>query len=265
MKVLASMFVRYYEDDNGLLNSEIFKRWETYTSSFEENKITFKEIVDFSGTVKLIIGHGGNYRNPFYVRKNDTEDEITITTTFNLADELHFLIKEMLRAGKQISLASYERMRVVFDIEKYDRGKNGTDYIKDYTSWFLNILMSPNYTCRFTIPCNEKYKKLAVTGKKSFVPAEQTFSFLINDFPVGMKMNVMVSPYIVERDGYIAKKLKLDSIEEVINFTYKNRLIQNVSKKEITELFNNFIEETKDAVLAANNKINGMIGNLERS
>ena len=265
MKVLASMFVRYYEDDNGLLNSEIFKRWETYTSSFEENKITFKEIVDFSGTVKLIIGHGGNYRNPFYVRKNDTEDEITITTTFNLADELHFLIKEMLRAGKQISLASYERMRVVFDIEKYDKGKNGTDYIKDYTSWFLNILMLPNYTCRFTIPCNEKYKKLAVTGKKSFVPAEQTFSFLINDFPIGMKMNVMVSPYIVERDGYIAKKLKLDSIEEVINFTYRNRLIQNVSKKEITELFNNFIEETKDAVLAANNKINGMIGNLERS
>ena len=52
--------------------------------------------------------------------------------------------------------------------------------------------MSPNYTCRFTIPCNEKYKNLAVTNKKSFVPAEQIFSFLRNDFPAGMKMCVMV-------------------------------------------------------------------------
>lgn len=263
MKVLASMFVRYYEDEynNELLNSEIFNRWETYTSSFEENKITFKEIVDFSGTVKLIIGHGGNYRNPFYVRKNDTEDEITITTTFNLADELHFLIKEMLRAGKKISLASYESMKVVFDIEKPSKGKNGTDYIKDYSSWFLNILMSPNYTCRFTIPCNEKYKNLAVTNKKSFVPAEQTFSFLRNDFPAGMKMYVMVSPYIVEREGIVAKGLKLEALNDVINFTYSNRLNQNVSKKEITDLFKLFIEETNDIIQIVNKNIVDMLKN----
>lgn len=65
--------------------------------------------------------------------------------------------------------------------------------------------MSPNYICSFTIPCNEKYKKLAVTGKKSFVPAEQIFSFLRNDFPARMKMCVMVSPYIVEWEVVLQK------------------------------------------------------------
>lgn len=262
MKVLASMFVRYYEtNENELKNTEIFNKWESYTSSFEHNTIAFKQIVDFSGTVKLIIGHGGNYRNPFYVLKNDTEDEITITTTFNLAEELHFLIKEMLRVGKQILLAGYERSGVTFDIVKRENGKKEIDFIKDYASWFLNILMSPNYTCRFTIPCNGKYEKLAVTGKNSFIPAEQTFSFLKNDFPVGMKMEVMVSPYIVERDGIVAKQLELTSIEEVIDFTYKNRLNQKVSKKEITELFKSFIQETKDAVQAANKNIDEMFVN----
>lgn len=63
----------------------------------------------------------------------------------------------------------------------------------------------------------------------------------------------------------VAKKLKLASVEKVIDFTYENRLNQKISKKDITKLFNSFIEETKDAVLTANNKISGMFGNTERS
>jgi hypothetical protein len=249
------MFVRYYEDDGILLqNSEIFSKWETYTFTFEQNTITFKELVDFPGTVKVIIEHGGIYGNYFYVRKNDAENEITIKTTFNLSDEMHFLIKEMLRSGKQILLSSYESTGVTFDIEKPKKGKAGIDFIKDYTSWFVNILMSPNYTCRFTIPCNEKYKKLAVTSKNSFVPAEQTFSFLKNDFPKDMKMDVMVSPYIVERETVVAKGLKLVALDDVINFTYQNLLDSRVSKKEVISLFKEFIEETETAVQEANEK-----------
>lgn len=63
----------------------------------------------------------------------------------------------------------------------------------------------------------------------------------------------------------VAKKLKLASVEKVFDFTYENRLNQKISKKDIAEFFNSFIEGTKDAVLTANNKISGMFRNTERS
>ena len=252
-KFLASMYVRYYEEKDSqteLQTSELFTKWENFTSSFGSKDITFKQVVEFTGKVILDIAHGGNRIHQFSIQKNsdNSTEEIRISTQFNLPDELHFLIKEMLRAGKQLQLADYNNEKITYEFTKMNEGEKYNDFIKDYSVWFRNVLRTANFFSRFTIPCNKKYKKLAIKSENDFIPYEETFRFIRNDFPVGMEMYVMASPYIFERENTIARKLTLKDVDKVIDFTYENRLDSSVSKEEIKKLYDEFISDTAEAV-----------------
>lgn len=69
-KFLASMYVRYYdaEVDEG---AEIFSKWETFTSPLGKTKkeISFKDVVAYSGLVRLEINHRKSLNSQFSIEK----------------------------------------------------------------------------------------------------------------------------------------------------------------------------------------------------
>ena len=198
LKFQASMYVRYYDNksDKGELQSaEIFSKWQSFSSYFE--KITFKEIVDYTGLVKLEVKHSKNFGCSFFTKK--TSKCIVITAEFYIPDEIHFLIKEMLRAGKRLQLAKYENEELTYEFTSFKNDEERFDFVKDYEALFSNVLSSYNFFKRFTIPCNSKYKKLAVDCEKSFIPADCVLGVIRHDFPYKFEIPLMVSPYVGNR------------------------------------------------------------------
>lgn len=179
---------------------------------------------------------------------------IAITTEFNVPDEIHFLIKELLHAGKRIQLAKYSNGEVVYEFTNPANSEERTDFVKDYEALFSNALMTQNFFKRFVIPCSSKYKKIVVTYTRDFIPADYILSILWNDFPKGYNIPYMISPYVVKRSKGAARALELESLEEVKEFAYENRADENVTKEEISNLYDEFVKETKDAVKTANEK-----------
>lgn len=257
-KFLASMYIRYYEEKDSQTEAkslELFTKWESFPSPLDEHGMTFKDVVEFTGKVTLEIAHSGNLIDQFSIQKRADDgdrEEILISTRFNLPDKVHFLVKEMLRSGKQLQLAHYDKSNVSYEFTKMNENDKYNDFIKDYSVWFCNVLRTSNFFSRFTIPCNRKYKKLAIKNENTFVPVEETFRFFQNDFPIGMEMYVMASPYIFERENTIARQLTLKDVDKVVDFTYKNRLDSSVSKEEIKKLYDEFITDTTEAVKKAN-------------
>lgn len=258
MKYLASMYVRYYDgdSDSGIENSKLFGVWEEYYSPYDNNNITFKEIVDFTGIVKLQVLHGGTYRNSFIVQRED--DEMIIKTQFNIPDEIHFLIKELLKAGKRIQLSEYIDYVVTYEFAIPDNEIEKYDFIKNYESLFANVINVTVFLRRFTIPCNAKYSKLAIEFGKDFIPYAEVMRPIHQDLPKGYDIPVMISPYVINRGKLVWRELKLENEENVIEFTYNNRRDKTVTKEEIGNLYHEFIRETHDIVKKLNNNINTM-------
>lgn len=256
MKFQASMYVRYYDNKSDNIESqsaEIFSKWQSFSSLLkkeDEKNITFKEIVDYTGLVKLEIRHSRNFGYRFCTEK--TNECVVITTEFYIPDEIHFLIKEMLRAGKRLQLAKYENGELIYEFTSFTNEEERFDFVKDYEALFSNVLSSYNFFKRFTIPCNSKYKKLAVDCEKSFIPADCVLGVIRHDFPYKFEIPLMVSPYVRNRKSNAAWELKLKNLENVTEFVYENRADKKVTKKEIEDLYDDFINETKKAVEKVN-------------
>jgi len=64
----------------------------------------------------------------------------------------------------------------------------------------------------------------------------------------------MVSPYIIERSG-ILRKLKKDIPDSLINYVFKNRKDETVTKEEIRETYDNFTTDVSHVIAEINDEI----------
>jgi hypothetical protein len=108
----------------------------------------------------------------------------------------------------------------------------------EFDSYFDVPHFDPNryLYSRENMPCNERYKKLAV--KNDWY--EPTFHGLNFEYPV------MVCPFVRLGFGYF-KKLEYLVDDKVIDYVFEHRVDPSVTKEQIKETYNLFYEDFKQA------------------
>lgn len=118
---------------------------------------------------------------------------------------------------------------------------------KTYEKWWKDYLHSNYAYSRQVMPCLGKYIKLAVRNH----PYEFTFSGYGIDYPK------MICPYIRQVNGksslfFIKDELKYDVDERVIDYVYRNRADEIVTKEDIKESYKRFEQDFSSIVAEVN-------------
>ena len=249
----ASAFAYLYSDIVGIKNdnSEIFTKW--MESPFVVKNTAGKEMDSTLGDliqvnkVKIIYEQSHlNYKSQFKLDK----DSLLITTSDchdRDSDKIELLYKAFPQYFKSISYDGEN------DVEYVLCKKEDLPLINNnvWKSWFLNIYLQ-NSSARGFIPCNPKYIKLAIKDNCRIPSFDNTFYFIVDRF---FSYPKMVSPYVIDRDrsrnGEILKK---DIPEKLIDFVFKNRKDETVTKNEIRKTYEEFMKDSESAINEINSE-----------
>lgn len=131
-----------------------------------------------------------------------------------------------------------------FEFKKESTG----DIIKEssWENWFENVYLGCWHK-RNIIPCNAKYKKLALKDSVQFPYAyDKTFGEIGHDDTFSYKK--MICPFVVSEDLSQAdhtKKINVALSQRLIDITYENRLDEATTKDEIQQTYQQFVEDMK--------------------
>ena len=254
-KYHASAFAYLYSDIVGIKNdnSEIFTMWKKYHITVKNT--TEKEIDSTLGNlieinqVKIIYEQSHhNYKSQFKLDK----DCLLITTSRYYdhdSDKIELLYKAFSQYFQSFSYSGGNNVEYVLH-KKEDLpliNENG------WKSWFSNVyLIRYKSTARGLIPCNPEYIKLAIKDNcriPSFV--DNNTSYLVIDRFFSYPK--MVSPYVIDRSEN-SEILKEDIPEKLIDFVFKNRKDETVTKEVIRAIYQQFVKDKKTIIDEVNDK-----------
>ena len=238
----------YKENIDGIddEHSEFFTEWKKYPIDIEIDGKPTKESVGYltsNENINIIaIIKGENILRNTYKLERDS---------FIICTNSGFLYgDDGVLLSKVFSQLNFNYISYFGNNDKeYVLHKTDLDLInKDsWKSWFLNIYLN-NLIARGNIPCNSEYMKLAIKEDCIF-PYSRYTPYPKEDFSYPM----MVSPYIIKYSENGKKFLKLNLSEKLIDFVFKNRKDEAVTKDEIRAIYQQFIEDRKSVIDEINN------------
>lgn len=246
-KRYASMFLYFYSEKDELDKLEESEKWKwkeyeiTVINENNEEKIPLKRLPEKVDYVKIYENHNNDKKiyelgkKELTVKFDDFFNDLCINEA-KLLYEIFCNISYVDDNGSRYTLLSSNEKLQPID-------KNS------WKSWFKNFYLFRNRTARGLIPCNSDYIKLALK-EDVFVPYTDNYVGI----PPNFSYPKMVSPYIIERSG-ILRKLKKDIPDSLINYVFKNRKDETVTKEEIRETYDNFTTDVSHVIAEINDEI----------
>lgn len=250
-KACASAFAYVYSDIVGIKNdeSEIFTKWKEYPIIVIENEkiteINIGRLIQKFDSVKILTLNKRNKEKVEKYRRLYKHNRIgTIINFYCMLEKKSLVIYNDYYSYNINMLALlFKAISPYFCFSNYEYD-NGTIILSKTENlprinkqvWESWLYLTRNLTNTRVIPCNPEYIKLAIN---TTIHGDRFFGDIMELFPK------MVSPYIFDRS---TKLLKKDMTEKLIDFVFRNRKDETVTKEEIIETYEKFIKDSESAI-----------------
>lgn len=250
LKPKASMFIEYYCSDQRkteLFEEKDYSDWKKYEFVINDEKVTISEIISNYDKIKFRLNDQSIEKNPKFEINGK---ELTIQSQ-DRNEFVEFLCLKALKRLKHVTLGSYQ----INDAKKREvtlSTKKENDLIQDWEFWFYRYWNQSHYA-RGLMPCIDKYKNIQLDKKFSMPMAyDNTFYGFHFNYPL------MICPYIrkYKHTGFfgIVESLEVDMPDKLIDIVFDNRADKSVTKDDIKQTYQNFVEDMKDIVSKVNKK-----------
>jgi hypothetical protein len=250
LKPKASMFIEYYCSDKQkkeLFEEKDYSDWKKYEFVINEEKVIFSEIISNYDRIKFRLNDQSIDRTP----KFEINGKELIILSQDSNEFVEFLCLKALKKLKHVTLGSYSINNAKVREVTLSKIKE-SDLIQDWEFWFY-IYWNQSHYARGLMPCIDKYKHVQLDKKFSMPTAyDNTFYGFHFNYPI------MICPYIrkYKHTGFfgVVESLEVDMPDKLIDIVFDNRADKNVTKEDIKQTYQNFVEDMKDIVSKVNKK-----------